>query len=56
MLIGLTCDAVKLNITEAAIEVHQKDDKNDFQLMPPKNFSVNSVGYFQEVTSKGIEV
>ena len=49
VLIGLTCDAIKLNITEAAIEVHQKDDKNDFKIMPRKNFAVNAIGYFQEV-------
>ncbi|UWW97418.1 MAG: hypothetical protein NMK33_02540 [Candidatus Cardinium sp.] len=55
MFIGLTCDAIKLNIIEATIEVHQKGDKNDFQLMPPKNFAVNATGYFQEVASKGIE-
>ncbi|UWW96446.1 MAG: hypothetical protein NMK33_03160 [Candidatus Cardinium sp.] len=56
MLIGLTCDAVKLNITEAAIEVHQKDDKNEFNIMPRKNFTVSATGYFKEVGSKGMEV
>ena len=41
-------------IIEATIEIHQKDDKNDFQVMPPKNFSVNSVGYFQETEDIGL--
>ncbi|TSJ81431.1 MAG: ATP-binding protein [Candidatus Cardinium sp.] len=52
VLIGLKYDPIKLNITEAAVEVHQKDDKNEFQVMPPKNFTINPVGYFQEVGSK----
>lgn len=56
VLIGLTCDVVKLNITEAAIEVYQKDDKNSFKVMPRKNFTVNAVGYFQEVAWKRMEV
>ncbi|HLP35124.1 MAG TPA: AAA family ATPase, partial [Amoebophilaceae bacterium] len=47
VLIGLKCDAVKRNITAAAIEVHQKNDENEFQWMPRKNFTVNAVGYFQ---------
>ncbi|WP_342265264.1 hypothetical protein [Cardinium endosymbiont of Philonthus spinipes] len=46
MLIGLTCDATKLNMTEAAVEVHEKDDTNNFQVMPRKNFTVNRDGYF----------
>ncbi|MGI2298214.1 AAA family ATPase [Candidatus Cardinium hertigii] len=49
VLIGLTCDAKKLNITEAAIEVHQRDDQYTFKVMERKNFTVNPVGYFQEV-------
>ncbi len=48
VLIGLQCDSVRRNITEAAIEVHQKNDQNEFQWMPRKNFTVNAVGYFQE--------
>ncbi|UWW97509.1 MAG: ATP-binding protein [Candidatus Cardinium sp.] len=53
--VGLKYDPVRLNITEAAIEVHQYDEQHTFQVMPRKNFAVNSVGYFQEVASKGIE-
>ncbi len=48
VLIGLQCDSVKRNITAATIEVHQKNDQEEFQLMPRKNFAVNAVGYFQE--------
>ena len=48
VLIGLTYEAIKLNITEAAIEVHQKEDQNNFKIMPRKNFTVNAMGYFQE--------
>ncbi|HLP34577.1 MAG TPA: AAA family ATPase [Amoebophilaceae bacterium] len=48
VLIGLKCDSVRRNITAAAIEVHQKNDENEFQWMPRKNFTVNAVGYFQE--------
>ncbi|WP_342265477.1 AAA family ATPase [Cardinium endosymbiont of Philonthus spinipes] len=47
VLIGLTCDATKLNITEAVIQVHQKDDENDFKVMSSKNFTINSDGYFE---------
>ncbi|UWW96802.1 MAG: ATP-binding protein [Candidatus Cardinium sp.] len=49
VLIGLTCDAIKRNITEAAIEVHQKDDQNDFKIVSHKSFAVNPIGYFHEV-------
>ncbi|WP_419241349.1 AAA family ATPase [Cardinium endosymbiont of Nabis limbatus] len=49
VLIGLKYDPVKLNITEAAIEVHQRDEVHTFQVMPCKNFTVNASGYFQEV-------
>ncbi|TSJ80496.1 MAG: PD-(D/E)XK nuclease domain-containing protein [Candidatus Cardinium sp.] len=49
VFIGLKYDPVKLNIAEAAIEVHQRDKQHAFQVMPPKNFAVNATGYFQEV-------
>ena len=48
VLIGLTCDPIKLNITEAVVEVHQRDAQHTFKVMPHKNFTVNPVGYFQE--------
>jgi hypothetical protein len=54
VLIGLKCDSVRRNITEAAIEVHQKNDQNEFQWMPRKNFTVNAVGYFQEEGDSGM--
>jgi hypothetical protein len=54
VLIGLTCDAKKLNITEAAVEVHQRDEQHNFKVMPRKNFTVNAVGYFQESGDKGV--
>nr|WP_186292405.1 PD-(D/E)XK nuclease domain-containing protein [Cardinium endosymbiont of Dermatophagoides farinae] len=47
--VGLKCDPVRLNITEAAIEVHQRNKEHAFQVMPRKNFTVNAMGYFQEV-------
>ncbi|TSJ80493.1 MAG: ATP-binding protein [Candidatus Cardinium sp.] len=55
VLIGLKYDPTRLNITEAAIEVHQRDESHTFQVTPCKNFAINSMGYFQEVESKGIE-
>ncbi|WP_342265145.1 AAA family ATPase [Cardinium endosymbiont of Philonthus spinipes] len=48
VLIGLKCDAAKLNITEAVIEIHQRDEWHTFQVMSRKNFNVNAAGYFQE--------
>jgi hypothetical protein len=54
VLIGLKCDSVRRNITAAAIEVHQKNDENEFQWMPRKNFTVNAVGYFQEAGDIGM--
>ncbi|MDD9139795.1 MAG: ATP-binding protein [Candidatus Cardinium sp.] len=47
VLIGLTCDSKKRNITEATVEVHQRDDQHIFRVMPRKNFTVNAIGYFQ---------
>ncbi|TSJ81270.1 MAG: ATP-binding protein [Candidatus Cardinium sp.] len=49
VLIGLKYDPAKLNITEAAIEVHQRDESHTFQVMPRQNFTVNAMGYFQEM-------
>nr|WP_144086203.1 AAA family ATPase [Cardinium endosymbiont of Dermatophagoides farinae] len=51
--VGLKYDPVRLNITEAAIEVHQYDEQHTFQVMPRKNFAVNSIGYFQETEDIG---
>ena len=49
VFVGLKYDPVRLNITEAAIEIHQRDEQHIFQVMPRKNFTVNAIGYFQEV-------
>ncbi|UWW97233.1 MAG: hypothetical protein NMK33_01580 [Candidatus Cardinium sp.] len=49
MLIGLKYDPIRLNITEEAIEVHQRNKEHIFQVMPRKHFTVDAVGYFQEV-------
>jgi hypothetical protein len=49
VFVGLKCDPIRLNITEAAIEVHQRDEQHTFNMMPRKNFTVNAIGYFQEV-------
>ena len=49
MLIGLKYDPAKLNITEATIEIHQRDKEHTFQVMPRKNLTVNAIGYFQEM-------
>jgi hypothetical protein len=54
VLIGLKCDSVRRNITAAAIEVHQKNDQNEFQWMPRKDFTVNAMGYFQEAGDTGM--
>ncbi|WP_186292386.1 PD-(D/E)XK nuclease domain-containing protein [Cardinium endosymbiont of Dermatophagoides farinae] len=54
--VALKYDPVRLNITEAAIEVHKRDEQHTFEVMPRKNFAVNAVGYFQEVGSQGMEV
>ncbi|WP_342265679.1 PD-(D/E)XK nuclease domain-containing protein [Cardinium endosymbiont of Philonthus spinipes] len=54
VLIGLKCDAAKLNITEAVIEIHQRDAWHAFQVISRKNFNVNAVGYFQEVEAQSI--
>ncbi|TSJ81186.1 PD-(D/E)XK nuclease domain-containing protein [Cardinium endosymbiont of Dermatophagoides farinae] len=49
VLIGLKYDPIRLNITEEAIEVHQRNKEHIFQVMPRKHFTVDAVGYFQEV-------
>lgn len=49
VFVGLKCDPVRLNITEAAIEVHQRDDQHTFKMMRRKNFVVNAIGFFQDV-------
>jgi PD-(D/E)XK nuclease superfamily len=49
VLIGLKCDPIKRNITEAAVEVHQRDEQQrNFKVMPRKHLTINAVGYFQE--------
>jgi hypothetical protein len=47
VLIGLKCDPVKRNITEAAVEIHQRDEQRSFKVMPRKLFTINAVGYFE---------
>ncbi|MBX9890603.1 MAG: ATP-binding protein [Amoebophilaceae bacterium] len=53
VFVGLKYDPVRLNITEAAIEVHQRDEEHRFQVMPRKNFAVDTIGYFKEVGDLG---
>ncbi len=44
---------LKRNITEAAVEVHQRDQQQHFKVLFRKNFTVDAVGYFQEVGDRG---
>lgn len=52
VLIGLTCDPTKLNITEAVVEVHQRDEQDNFKEVLHKHFIVDQSGYFKEVTNQ----
>ncbi|TSJ81397.1 MAG: ATP-binding protein [Candidatus Cardinium sp.] len=52
VLIGLTCDAIKLNITEAIVEVHQWDDQNNCKEVLYTHFIVDQSGYFKEITNQ----
>ncbi|WP_419241406.1 AAA family ATPase [Cardinium endosymbiont of Nabis limbatus] len=49
VFVALKYDPGKLNITEAAIEIHQLDEEHTFKVMPRRNFTINPIGYFQEV-------
>ncbi|WP_223245930.1 AAA family ATPase [Cardinium endosymbiont of Sogatella furcifera] len=52
ILIGITCDAAKLNITEAIVQVHQKDEQDNFREVVYTHFTVDQSGYFKEVINQ----